>query len=92
MDFRLTQEQQMIYEYGDHLAQKFDRKYFMRYAEKNESPVELMQQFADDGFLGLMVPEAYGGSGQGLTEMTLFIEGLANNGLPLLSLWSSGRP
>lgn len=86
MDFRLTQEQQMIYEYGDRLAHKFDRKYFMRYAEKNESPVELMQQFADDGFLGLMVPEAYGGSGQGLTEMTLFIEGLANNGLPLLSL------
>jgi acyl-CoA dehydrogenase len=33
-----------------------------------------------------MVPEAYGGAGQGMTEMLLFMEGLANNGIPLLNL------
>jgi acyl-CoA dehydrogenase len=33
-----------------------------------------------------MVPEAYGGSGLGMTEMALFMEGLARNGIPLLNL------
>ena len=46
----------------------------------------MYQQIAADGFLGTMVPEAYGGSGLGMTEMLLFQEGLANQGIPLLSL------
>jgi acyl-CoA dehydrogenase len=86
MDFALTQEQRMVYEYGDRAAQRFDHKYWKTYAEKNEPPAELYQQITDDGFLGIMVPEAYGGAGQGMTEMLLFMEGLANNGIPLLNL------
>ncbi|MDB5840468.1 MAG: acyl-CoA dehydrogenase-like [Herminiimonas sp.] len=86
MDFTLTHEQRMIYEYGDRVSRKYDRRYWMGYAEKNEPPAELYRQITDDGFLGLMVPEEYGGAGQGMTEMTLFMEGLANNGIPLLNL------
>ena len=33
-----------------------------------------------------MVPEQYGGAGQGMVEMHLFLEGLSNNGIPLLNL------
>ncbi len=86
MDFELSQEQRMIYQYGDNVANKYDRKYWMDYAERHETPKELFRQVADDGFLGMMVPEAYGGAGQGMLEMALFMEGLANNGIPLLSL------
>ncbi|MDP3613346.1 MAG: acyl-CoA dehydrogenase family protein, partial [Rubrivivax sp.] len=86
MDFALTQEQRMVYEYGDRVSQRFDHKYWKAYAEKSEPPAELYQQITDDGFLGIMVPEAYGGAGQGMTEMLLFMEGLANNGIPLLNL------
>ncbi len=86
MDFALTQEQRMIYEYGDRISQRFDHKYWRSYAEKGEPPAELYRQIAADGFLGIMVPEAYGGAGQGMTEMLLFMEGLANNGIPLLNL------
>lgn len=46
----------------------------------------MYEQITNDGFLGIMVPEAYGGAGQGMTEMLLFMEGLANNGIPLLNL------
>ena len=63
MDFNLTQEQRMIYEYGDRISKQFDHNYWRGYAEKNERPVELYQQITDDGFLGIMVPEAYGGAG-----------------------------
>ena len=74
MDFNLTQEQRMIYEYGDRISKQFDHNYWRGYAEKNERPTELYQQITDDGFLGIMVPEAYGGAGQGMTEMLLFID------------------
>jgi len=86
MDFNLTQEQRMIYEYGDRISKQFDHNYWRGYAEKRERPIELYKQMTNDGFLGLMVPEAYGGAGQGMTEMLLFMEGLANNGIPLLTL------
>ena len=86
MDFALTQEQRMIYEYGDRISKQFDHNYWRGYANKNERPTELYEQITNDGFLGIMVPEAYGGAGQGMTEMLLFMEGLANNGIPLLNL------
>jgi len=86
MDFALTQEQRMIYEYGDRIATRFDHDYWRAYAAKNEPPVELYKQIAHDGYLGTMVPEEYGGAGQGMTEMLLFMEGLSNNGIPLLNL------
>lgn len=86
MDFDLSHEQRMIYEYGDKIATRFDRKYWMACAEKHEFPAAMYQKVADDGFVGTMVPEAYGGAGLGLLEMALFMEGLSNNGIPLLNL------
>jgi acyl-CoA dehydrogenase len=86
VDFDLTHEQHLILEYGDAIAQKFDRKYWMDCAEKRIFPDALYQQLARDGFVGTMVPEEYGGAGQGMVEMHLFLEGLSNNGIPLLNL------
>jgi acyl-CoA dehydrogenase len=86
MDFDLSHEQRQVLEYGDVIAQKYDRKYWMDCAEKHIFPEALYQQVADDGFVGTMVPEEYGGSGQGMVEMHLFLEGLSNNGIPLLNL------
>ncbi len=86
MDFDLTHEQRQILDYGDAIAQKFDRKYWMECAEKHLFPDALYQQVARDGFVGTMVPEEYGGAGQGMVEMHLFLEGLSNNGIPLLNL------
>src|ERR1700735_566318 len=86
MDFDLTPEQRQILEYGNVVAKKFDRKYWMDCAEKHVFPEALYHQVAEDGFVGTMVPEEYGGAGQGMTEMHLFLEGLSNNGIPLLNL------
>jgi len=86
MDFELSQEQRMIYEYGNSLVKQFDRKYWLACAEQKRFPQEMYDKVAADGFVGMMVPEAYGGAGQGMTEMHLFLEGLSNHGIPLLSL------
>lgn len=86
MDFDLTDEQRQILDYGNAVARKFDRRYWMDCADKREFPDALYQQIAADGFVGTMVPEEYGGAGLGMVEMHLFLEGLSNNGIPLLNL------
>jgi len=86
MDFELTDEQRMIYEYGNQVAQKYDQRYWLEKARKAEFPQELWDQVGEDGFIGLMVPEEYGGAGLGVQEMALLIEGMSNNGIPLLSM------
>jgi acyl-CoA dehydrogenase len=86
MDFALSQEQTMIYEYGASLAKTYDRAYWMEHAERRAFPEAMYRQLAADGFVGTMVPEAHGGAGLGMLEMALFLEGLSNQGIPLLSL------
>ena len=75
MDFDLTQEQQQILDYGNSIAKKFDRRYWMDCADKHQFPEALYQKVADDGFVGTMVPEEYGGAGQGMVEMAPVLGG-----------------
>jgi acyl-CoA dehydrogenase len=86
MDFELSDVQQAVYEYGGKLAKKYDRKYWLAKADKHEFPREMWQQVADDGYLGLMVPEEYGGAGLGMQELALLMEGMSDHGIPLLML------
>ena len=86
MNFELTTEQQMIYDYGGAVAKDLDYKYWTDKARKNEFTQDLWDRVAADGFLGIMVPEEYGGAGLGLMEMSLLMEGLSNHGIPLLLL------
>ncbi|RLA18240.1 MAG: acyl-CoA dehydrogenase, partial [Gammaproteobacteria bacterium] len=84
--FELSDEQRMIYEYGDQVAKKYDQQYWLKKARKSEFTRELWDQVSEDGFMGIMVPEEYGGAGLGMLEMSLLMEGMANNGIPLLSM------
>jgi len=86
MDFTLNEEQRQIYEYGGQLAQSYDNAYWLEHARHHKFPKEMFQQIARDGFLGIMVPEEYGGAGLGMTEMALFMEGTSNHGIPLLMM------
>ncbi|MCG8383403.1 MAG: acyl-CoA/acyl-ACP dehydrogenase [Gammaproteobacteria bacterium] len=86
MNFELTQEQQMIYEYGKNLSKTWTRDYWREKAEKREFTLEMWQQVGEDGFLGMMVPEEHGGAGLGMTEQLLLMEGMANEGIPLLMM------
>jgi acyl-CoA dehydrogenase len=84
MSFILNDEQRQIYEYGGQLAQSYDNVYWRDHARRHAFPKEMFDKIAEDGFLGTMVPEEYGGAGLGMTEMALFMEGTANHGIPLL--------
>ena len=68
------------------LVGKYGRKYFQDVVTNGTQPDELWAELGTAGFLGVHVPEAYGGSGGGLAELNIVIEECAAQGCPMLSL------
>jgi len=58
-------------------AEKTIKPVVMQYDESQEFPMEIIKQLGDLGFLGILVPEEYGGAGLGYTEFAIVIEELA---------------
>ncbi|GAC1573617.1 MAG: acyl-CoA dehydrogenase family protein [Sphingomicrobium sp.] len=68
------------------LVGKYGRKYFQDAVANQTQPEELWAELGSAGFLGVHIPEAYGGSGGGLSELNIVIEECAAQGCPMLSL------
>src|SRR6266699_565472 len=68
------------------LAAKFGPRYYAERAAERRPCAELWQALGDAGFIGVNIPEAYGGGGGGLTELALVCEEIAAAGTPLLLL------
>ncbi|MEW6721566.1 MAG: acyl-CoA dehydrogenase [Thermodesulfobacteriota bacterium] len=63
MEFELTDEQRMIRETARNFAQKEVLPLAAELDETGRFPAELVRQMAELGFMGVAVPEEYGGSG-----------------------------
>ena len=78
MDFNLTEQQRALKE----TAKKFAEKELMEVAreiEKNDKPPsrDILKRFAELGFLGINLPEKYGGAGLSHFEAVLVLEEIA---------------
>jgi len=80
MDFALTEQQELIRKEVAALARTFSLDYWLEKDRKAEYPTEFVKAFADNGWLGLMIPEAYGGAGLGVTEATLMLHEICASG------------
>ena len=80
MNFELTDDQQLIRKSVAELASKFDDHYWMEKDQAHEFPHEFYQAIAGGGWLGMTIPEEYGGHGLGITEATLLLEEVAKSG------------
>lgn len=58
-------------------AEKNIRPVIMEYDESQKFPMEIMKKLVALGFLGIVIPEEYGGSGLGYIEFAIIIEELA---------------
>jgi acyl-CoA dehydrogenase len=83
MDFALSEAQAEIRRQVVALARGFDWGYWREKDRKAEYPAEFVQAFADAGWLGLAIPEAYGGAGLGVTEAVLMLEAICASGAGL---------
>jgi alkylation response protein AidB-like acyl-CoA dehydrogenase len=84
MDFIESDEMQMLREAVGAIASKFGHEYYVRKAHADERTEELWSAMAEAGFLGVSVPEEYGGGGGGISELAAVQEELATAGCPLL--------
>lgn len=73
----LTENQIIIRDTIKDFAEKNIRPVIMEYDESQKFPMEIMKQLGELGFLGILVPEEYGGAGLGYVEYALIIEELS---------------
>ncbi|HLI24029.1 MAG TPA: acyl-CoA dehydrogenase family protein [Acidimicrobiales bacterium] len=84
MDFRETEEQRMLREAVASIASKYGHEYYSQCARQGRKTDDLWNELGAQGFLGVNVPESYGGGGMGIAELAIVLEELATHGCPLL--------
>ena len=86
MDFSTADEHVQLRQAVAAIAAQFGNDYYTRKAEAREFTGELWQELGKHGYLGINIPEAYGGGGAGLAELAIVCEETAAQGCPLLLL------
>ena len=73
----LTDNQKFIQETTRNFAEQEIKPHVMEYDESQKFPIEIMHKLGELGFLGILVPEEYGGAGLGYIEYAIVIEEIA---------------
>ena len=80
MDFAFSPEQERMREAVAKLCARFGADYWLEKDRTGGFPAEFHQALARDGWLGVAIPEAYGGAGLGMTEAALVMQTIAESG------------
>ncbi|RPD98216.1 acyl-CoA dehydrogenase [Aureibaculum marinum] len=74
MNFEYSEEQLHIASAAKEFAEKYIRPYIMEWDEAQTFPVSLFKKAGEMGFMGIFIPQEYGGSGLGYHEYIAIIE------------------
>ena len=80
MEFSPSPEQERIREAIGRLCAGFGDDYWLKKDREGGFPADFHQAFARDGWLGIAMPEAYGGSGLGISEAAGMMQAIAESG------------
>lgn len=80
MDFDLPESALAVREGVAAVAAKYDNAYWSACDHEHRFPIEVFQDLGEGGWLGLNIPEEYGGGGQGLLEVAVANETLSASG------------
>ena len=86
MSFIETEEQTALREAVAALVKKYGQQYFSDCARQGRKTDELWQEAGELGFIGVNLPEQYGGGGAGMYELAIVMEELAAGGSGLLMM------
>jgi alkylation response protein AidB-like acyl-CoA dehydrogenase len=86
MSFTETQEQRALRSAAGELGSRYGYQYYIERARSGGRLTELWQEAGKLGFLGVNLPERYGGGGAGMYELSLVLEELAAAGCGLLMM------
>jgi alkylation response protein AidB-like acyl-CoA dehydrogenase len=74
MDAVMQENLQLIRQSARDFAETYIRPHVMEWDESQHFPVDLFHQMGEYGFMGVLVPELYGGAGLGYQEYITIIE------------------
>src|SRR3954452_15942706 len=77
MDFRLSEEQELLRRSVREFAETEIRPHVREWDQEQHFPIELMPKLAALGLLGIQFPETYGGAGMSVIDYCICIEELA---------------
>ena len=80
MDFSFTAEQQQIAAAIAKTCKRFDDSYWLARDRTGDFPHDFCAALAADGWLGIAMPESYGGAGLGIMEAALMMQTIAESG------------
>ena len=80
MDVTLSDAQHAIADNVAKVCSQFDDSYWSACDEEARFPQEFVSAMAAGGWLGITMPEAYGGSAQGVTEAAIMMNTVAKSG------------
>jgi alkylation response protein AidB-like acyl-CoA dehydrogenase len=84
--FTESEERQALRHEVSRLAGTYGREYFTRCARSGEKTTDLWLAIGKAGYLGVNLPEEYGGGGGGIGDVAAVCEELAARGCPLLMM------
>jgi alkylation response protein AidB-like acyl-CoA dehydrogenase len=75
-------EHRLLRESVSGIASKYGHSYYLEKARGGLPATELWGELAESGFIGVNIPEEYGGGGAGISELAIVCEELAGAGCP----------
>ena len=83
MDFAFTEQHEQIRDAVERVCAPFDADYWLEKDREGGFPVDFHKALADAGWLGIAMPEAYGGAGLGISEAALMMHTISATGAGL---------
>ena len=80
MDFEVSDSQRAIEEGVGQVCAQFGDDYWLARDDDGKFPVEFHRAMAEGGWLGITMPEAYGGSNLGVSEAAVMMRTVASCG------------
>jgi acyl-CoA dehydrogenase len=83
IDFALSEFQQSLRDAVEKICARFGDDYWLERDREGTFPEEFRSAIAANGWLGICIPQVYGGSGLGITEAAIMMEAITSSGAGL---------
>jgi acyl-CoA dehydrogenase len=80
MDFELTDNQESIRDAVAKICSRFDDAYWLKKDKAGGFPADFHKAMADAGWLGICIPEEYGGAGLGIMDAAIMMRTVSESG------------
>jgi acyl-CoA dehydrogenase len=80
MEFALSSNQEAIADAIQKICDGFDDAYWLKKDKEGGFPADFHKAMADAGWLGICMPEAYGGAGLGIMDAAIMMRTIAESG------------